>query len=251
MKKMNEKVLAGVLAVSALAGSMVTSVAQADVAAAVGVSNMYYWRGMDLGDGDAAIWGDLKLTSDVGAYAGVWMSSGDAALGQEYDLYFGYGTKLGDFGIDLSYWTYSYPSAKTESVEVTLAEDSLLVPGDNITVADLLSGENFVVARALQVTPVDPGDLAEIVLALSYGPVTVTHYEGQEDLEDYTYDTIAATFDKFGIKYGVHEFDFAHVDLSYAYNDKVSFILGVVADDVDGAFSDAAKFVVNYSLPIE
>jgi uncharacterized protein (TIGR02001 family) len=250
MKKMNEKVLAGVLTVSALAGSMMTSVAQADVAAAVGVSNMYYWRGMDLGDGDAAVWGDLKLSSDVGAYAGVWMSSGDAALGQEYDLYFGYGTKLGDFGIDLSYWTYSYPSSETETIGVTQL-DPTLTPGQDVSVSHLVDGEAFMISRSLQASPVDPGDLAEIVLALSYGPVTVTHYEGQEDLEDYSYDTIAATFDKFGIKYGVHEFDFAHVDLSYSYNDKVSFILGVVADDVEGAFSDAAKFVINYSLPIE
>lgn len=214
MKKMNEKLLAGVLTVSALAGTMMTSAAHADVSAAVGASNMYYWRGLDLGNGDAAVWGDLKASSDTGLYGGVWMSSGDAALGQEYDLYFGYGTKVGDFGIDVSYWTYSYPSAPAAE-------------------------------------PPAPGDLAEAVIALSFGPATFTHYEGLSDLEDYTYDTIAVALDSFGIKYGVHEFDYAHVDLSYAFNDRVSFILGLVADDVDDTFSDEAKFIVNYTMPIE
>lgn len=214
MKKMNEKLLAGVLTVSALAGTMMASAAYAEVSAAVGASNMYYWRGLDLGNGDAAVWGDLKVSSEAGVYGGVWMSSGDAALGQEYDLYVGYGTSVGDFGIDVSYWTYSYPSAPAAE-------------------------------------PPAPGDLAEVVIALSYGPATFTHYEGLSDLEDYTYDTIGLTFDAFGIKYGVHEFDYSHLDLSYAFNDRISFILGAPVDDVDGTFNDEMKFVVNYAMPIE
>jgi uncharacterized protein (TIGR02001 family) len=214
MKKMNEKLLAGVLAVSAVAGTMMTTAAHAEVSASVGASNMYYWRGMDLGNGDAAVWGELKASSEAGLYGGVWMSSGDAALGQEYDLFLGYGTSVGDFGIDISYWTYSYPSAPAAE-------------------------------------PPAPGDLAEAVIALSYGPVTFTHYEGLSDLEDYTYDTIALSVDKFGIKYGVHEFDYAHVDLSYAFNDNISFTLGLVVDDVDGTFNEEPKFIVNYTLPIQ
>jgi uncharacterized protein (TIGR02001 family) len=214
MKKMNEKLLAGVLAVSALAGSLYIPAANADVGASAGVANMYYWRGFDLGQGDAAVWGDVKASSDIGIYGGVWASSGDATLGTEYDLYFGYGAKAGDFGVDVSYWTYSYPSAGG-------------------------------------IAPPGPGDLAEVVIALSFGPATFTHYEGISDLKDYTYDTIGATFDKFGIKYGVHEFDYAHLDLSYAVNDRFSLTLGTVVDDADGAFSDEAKFVVAYTIPLE
>lgn len=237
MKKMNEKLLAGVLAVSALAGSMITSVAKADVSAAVGASNMYYWRGLDLGMGDAAVWGDLKATSDVGAYGGVWMSSGDAVAGTEYDLYFGYGTKVGDFGIDISYWNYNYPSLE-----------------------------------------VGPGDFSEVVLGLTYGPVAFTYYDNiaiSEDhfvdfgcnpvlencdfgSEDYSYYTLAFTHDAFSVKYGEHEDadgaslnGYSHLDLIYAFNEKVSFILGNPLDEGDGDNNEEMKFIVNVSLPIE
>ncbi|HEX5057084.1 MAG TPA: TorF family putative porin [Gammaproteobacteria bacterium] len=241
MKKMNEKLLAGVLAVSALAGAMITSAAHAGVDAAVGASNMYYWRGYDLGadDGGAAVWGDLKASIDAGVYGGVWMSSGDNTSGTEYDLYFGYGTKLGDFGIDLSYWSYNYPS-RTPDVTYPLAK------------------------------PVEPFDFAEVVLALSYGPVALTYYDNVapgEDLngpgadfgsEDYSYFTLAYTYEAWNFKYGQHSdvdgspYDgYSHFDITYAFNDKVSFTLGNVIDDVDNKNNDQAKFVVNLTLPIE
>ncbi len=235
MKKMNEKLLAGVLAVSALAGSMMTSVAHADVNASVGAASAYYWRGFDVGSGDAAVWGDLKATSDVGIYGGIWTSSGwysptAGLLGTEYDLYLGYGTKVGDFGIDISYWSYIYP-------EVELAA----------------------------------GDLTEIVLALSYGPVAFTYYDNQEgSAGDYTYMTLAATMDKFTVKYGTHAEDdvelspgvfgsiydgYSHLDFTYAYSDKLSFTLGNVIDNAQVAGADVypedAKFVVNYTFPLE
>jgi uncharacterized protein (TIGR02001 family) len=186
------------------------------VSTSVGAANMYYWRGFDLGNGDAAVWGDIRASADVGLYGGLWASSGDATNGTEYDLYAGYGTKFGGdtFGIDVSYWTYSYPSQPVAN-------------------------------------PAGPGDLAEVILAFTVGPVTLTHYEGVSDLEDYSYDTIGATFDKFGIKYGVHEFDYAHLDLSYAFTDKLSLTLGLVTDDVDGTYNDEAKFVVAYTIPLE
>jgi uncharacterized protein (TIGR02001 family) len=216
MKKMNEKLLAGVLAVSALAGTMMTSNAHAGISTSVGAANMYYWRGFDLGQGDAAVWGDVKASTDFGLYGGLWASSGDVVNGTEYDLYFGYGTDFGDspFGIDVSYWTYSYPNQ-------------------------------------LAAEPAGPGDLAEVVLALTAGPVTLTHYEGISDLEDYSYDTLGATFGSFSAKYGVHEFDYAHLDLSYAVTSAVSVTLGIVTDDVEGLFNDEAKFVIAYTIPLE
>lgn len=235
MKKMNEKLLAGVLAVSALAGSMVTSVAHADVSAAVGASNMYYWRGQDLGLGDAAVWGDLKASNDAGLYGGIWMSSGDIVNGTEYDLYFGYGTKVGDFGIDISYWSYNYPQIKNGADE-----------------------------------GVGPFDFAEVVLALSYGPVAFAYYDNiavVEDFggpgvdfgsEDYSYYSLAFTQDAWSFKYGEHSdadgspYDgYAHFDITYAFNSKVSFTLGNVVDDVDDSWSDEMSFIVNLSLPIE
>lgn len=224
MKKMNQKLLTSVFAASALAVSAFVPVAHAEVSASVGGANMYYWRGLDLGNGDAAIWGDLSVSSEAGLYGGLFVTSGDAGSGQEYDLYFGYGTEFGDFGFDISYWTYSYPSAPT-------------LPGED---------------------PPGPGDLAEIVLGLSYGPVAFTYYHGISDLEDYSYLTLSASFGAFSFLYGEHSEDptggidgYSHFDITYAFNDNVSFTLGNVIDDLDDAFPDAPKFIVNFTIPIE
>lgn len=216
--KMKQNLIAGAIALSALAGFSVPA-AHAEVSAAVGAANMYYWRGLDLGEGDAQVWGDLKYSAS-GFYAGVWAGSGDFDDGQEYDLYAGYGGSLGDFRYDVSLWSYSYPQ-----VEVA------------------------------------PGDLTEAVVALGYGPVTATYYKNiaAKDYGDnsYSYATLAVVLDKFTLKYGVHMDDtdsvdgVAHVDLGYAYNDKLSFTIGKVVDDQDGAVNDEAKFVVGLTLPIE
>lgn len=216
--KMKQKLIAGAIALSAMAGFAVPA-AHAEVSAAVGAANMYYWRGLDLGAGDPLVWGDLKV-SGAGAYAGIWGGSGDAVNGQEYDLYAGYGNAFGDFKFDLSVWSYAYPSSE-----------------------------------------INPGDLVEVVGMVGYGPIAFTYYEGLEDLEDYNYMTLAATFGSFTLKYGVHESDLSHVDLTYAYNEKLSFTLGQVIDDAEegnpgdddyvAGANDELKFVVGLSLPIE
>lgn len=222
MKMINKKALATTAAASAIALSAMAPVANAevDVSASVGVANMYYWRGLNLGNGDAAVYGDITVSAG-GAYGGMWASSGDASAGTEYDLYLGYGQEFGDFSFDISAWTYAYPE-----------------------------------------TEVDPGDLIEIVGSVGFGPVAVTYYHGLEDLEDYWYATAEVAFGSFGLKYGLHEDDLAHVDLSYAYNDYLSFTLGVVVDDAEEtytiddvtyveAYNSEPKFVVSLSLPVE
>lgn len=210
--RMTEKLLA----VAAAAGSTLCALApmanaEVDVSASVGVANMYYFRGFDLGNGDAAVSGDLSVSAG-GAYGGIWASSGDATLGTEYDLYAGYGHSFGDFSVDLSAISYVYPSD----------------PGDS-----------------------DPGDLTELALGLGWGPVEVTYYDNVTGDSGYWYTTVGATFDAFSVTYGLHENDYAHLDLGYAYNENLSFILGLVVDDLDGAEDDNPKFVVSYSLPIQ
>ena len=219
--KMKQKLIAGAIALSAMAGFAVPA-AHAEVAASVGANNMYYWRGLDLGSGDAQVWGDLKLTG-AGFYGGVWAGSGDAVWGTEYDTYVGYGASFGDFKFDVSVVSYNYATYD-----------------------------------------VAPGDFAEAIVAVGYGPVTFTYYdnianttygEGEEIIgfgyDDYNYMTLAATFGAFTAKYGVHEDDLAHVDLTYAYNEKLSFTIGKVVDDVEGFYNDEAKIIVSLSLPIE
>jgi uncharacterized protein (TIGR02001 family) len=218
--KMKQKLVAGAIALSAMAGFSVPA-AHAEVSAAVGAANMYYWRGFDLGNGDAQVWGDLNASA-AGFYGGIWGASGDAASGQEYDLYAGYGHEFGGFTVDLSVWSYNYPSSE-----------------------------------------VSPGDLTEAVLAVGFGPVTATYYKNiasEYGDNSYTYATLAVELDKFTLKYGVHSQDdqgdgtldgVAHLDLSYAYNDKLTFTIGKVVDDGVSKVNDEAKFVVGFSLPIE
>ncbi len=218
---MKQKILAGAVAASAMASVALAPAAHAEVSASVGAGNMYYWRGYDLGNGDPAVWGDINVSSN-GFYAGMWASSGDATLGTEYDLYGGYGSEIGGFTYDVSLWSYSYPSAP-----------------------------------ASEGGPVAPGDLVEAVIGLGYGPVSFTYYENIEGSDtDYSYMTLGAGFGDFSVTYGMHDgagaYDgYSHIDLGYAYNDNLSFTLGLVADDVDGLNNDEAKFVVGFSIPIE
>ncbi|MAN52435.1 MULTISPECIES: TorF family putative porin [unclassified Marinimicrobium] len=215
---MKQKILAGAVAASAIASAALAPVAHAEVSASVGAANMYYWRGYDLGNGDPAVWGDINVSSN-GFYAGMWASSGDAANGTEYDLYAGYGSEVGGFTYDISLWSYSYPSEPVAS-------------------------------------PTGPGDLVEAVIGLGYGAFSLTYYDNIEnsanpDGEDYWYTTVGAAVGDFSFTYGVHEYDYAHFDIGYAYNENLSFTLGLVADDVDGTENDEAKFVVGFSIPIE
>lgn len=235
--KLTKSILA--TAVAALASaSFLAPVANAEVSASVGVSNMYYWRGLDLGTGDPQVSGDLKF-SESGFYAGIWGGSGDSVGGTEYDLYIGYGNTIGDiFKYDFSLWTYTYPSAS----EV-----------DTSTIYTV--GEGGVVEAEEVTTPKDvvfnsPGELSEAVVTLGVGPVSLTYMDNIAGGSGYWYSTLSATFDKFTILYGLHEFDLAHVDLSYAYSDRLSFKIGQVVDDVDGGYDDDVKFIASYSLPL-
>ncbi len=198
--------------------------AQAEVSASVGVASTYLWRGFDLGSGTPAVSGDLNY-SNAGFYTGIWGSSGDTAAGTEYDLYAGYGMSFGEddfFSADLSIWNYNYPTGASE---------------------------------------VDPSDLTEVILTLGVGPVAFSYYDNVAGGSGYNYYTLSAGFDAISVLVGMHdswsscpsddddgECKPVHVNVSYAYNDNLSFTLSqFVADETD---DDDLKFVVSYTLPI-
>lgn len=217
-----KKILAGsLLAVLSGAALMAPAAyAGAEVSASAGVANMYLWRGFDLGDGDAAISGDLKVTHDSGAYAGIWGSSGDASWGTEYDLYAGWGGKVGNLDVDASLWTYAYPD-KDDTVDGDIA----------------------------------PGELVDAVVSVGSGPVNVTLYETLEgdDDNEYRYVTAKYTKDKYSAMYGQHMYDEGaspgHIQLGYQYNDNLSFAVSQFVVDNDEV-DDNPKFLVSYSLPL-
>lgn len=230
--KMKQKLITTAALLSAMAGF--TAPAHADVAATIGVSNMYYWRGFDLGGG-AALIGDVNVSSN-GFIAGLWTSSGDGTLGTEYDIYGGYSGAAGDFTYGLSLVSYNYANPKTENGEA-----------------------------------INPGDYVEIIPSIGYGPFKLTYYDAISaevaplNNKDYSYMTAELIFTKFAFKYGQHMTKdgsgldgVSFLDATYKYNDKLSFTIGKIIDDGNydpatktNAAPDEAHFVVNLTLPIE
>lgn len=197
--------------------SVAPTAVNAEVSGSVAISNMYLWRGVDLGQGDAAVSGDLSYSTS-GFYTGIWGSSGDANAGTEYDLYAGYGAEFGGVSVDLSVWTYVYPSSPDGEID-------------------------------------NPGELSEAILSVGFAGFTLTGYDNIAGLSGYGYYTLSYGYDAFSILVGKHDNpseeddNMTHVDISYAYNDNLSFTL---SQQVDNELDNKkAKFVVGYSLPIE
>src|SRR5690554_318899 len=208
--KLTKRAAGGSVAAVVLAAGLTVSgnaSAAPEVSASAAVASTYLWRGYDLGSGTPAVSGDLSVSAG-GAYAGIWGTSGDTDTGTEYDLYAGYGIELGGFTIDLSVWNYNYPTGPSE---------------------------------------IDATDLSEVILSLGYGPFTFSYYDNVAGNSGYEYYTIGAAFGQFAVNVGKHDNasgdDPVHIDLTYAYNDNLSFTLSqFVADETD---DDDLKFVVS------
>ncbi len=210
-------------------GALLAPVAYADskVSASVGVANQYLWRGMDLGLGkskEIAVSGDVHVTNSNGAYVGTWASTGDADWGFEYDLYGGWGGKVGNFDVDASLWTYANP------------EDDYNNDG--------VSGKH------------DPGELVDGIVTVGRGPVKVGWYEslkGEADGDQYRYISTAYTKDKYSALYGQHLHsqgeDPGHLQLGYQVNDNLSFAVSKFVVNKEGVDS-SPHFLINYSLPL-
>jgi hypothetical protein len=208
-------------------------VAKTVISASAGVANMYLWRGYDLGagEGNAAVFGDI--TASVGGFYGsIWASSGDSTAGTEYDVIAGYSGESGDFSYGLAIVSYVYPTDPLDT---------------------------------------DIGDYVEAILTLGYGPVSFSYYDNIESEpgtyapgEDYSYFTISAEFGSFAALIGRHDPDDGvsgpgagnptHLDLTYNYNENLSFTISKLIADDDSPFNVTdgdAHFVVSYTLPIE
>ena len=217
-----KKILAGSIA-AALISLTTVSTASAEVSASIGIANKYLWRGLDLGNGDAAVSGDLKFSTGSGLYTGIWGSSGDATAGSEYDLYAGWAGKLGMVNLDASVWSYNYPGKNVDPGELT---DVVLSAGVGAVT----------------------GTLYEMVQG--------------DDADDYRYITLGYDFGKFNALVGVHDFDKAdgnptHLQLGYNYNDNVSFAVSQFLNDDDsvagttiGADNDM-QFLASYTVDIK
>ena len=194
----SKKILAGALTMLLSAGTIIPA-ANAEISASAAVATSYLWRGYDLGSGTPAVMADLSF-SEGGAYAGVWISSGDTGAGTEFDLFAGFGGEIGDLSYDINVTNYLYPTGDYSE------------------------------------TDGDIGDFVELILTLGYGPVSVSYYDniagdtgGYAPSEDYSYINASLAAGDFSFAIGDRDFgddtDATHLDITYSYNDNISFTM--------------------------
>ena len=185
---------------------------------------MYFWRGQDLTEGNAQVFGSLDYAHSTGLYAGVWGSS--EIGGSEYDLYAGYAGSLGDFSYDIAYVDYNYPNSSTYTQD-------------------------------------EYRDFQEVILNLGFAGFSAAGYFGVGDYgrgddsvdnED-NYYTLGYSYDKYGVTVGTWDFEaddsnYTHVDLSYALTDELGFTVSKIVDSEAGNMddNDDTLFVVTYAL---
>jgi uncharacterized protein (TIGR02001 family) len=230
------------LATAMTAGLVATTTTQAEVSASASVASSYLWRGQNLSNGAAAVSGSLDYAHESGLYTGAWVSSGDAALGTEYDLYVGFSGEAGKLSYDVGYMAYIYPSQSEEAaLEFNTDNAAAIVAGD----------------EDAQGTIDELGDAGDIYLNLSLAGVDFTT-NFSDNGSDFVYNTLGYGMGSVSGLIGVNtdlEDDgkgaYTHIDLSYAYNDNVSFTVSKMVAQSDGTSAASPEFVVSYSLPIE
>ena len=218
------KTLSKAVAMASLlsAGVMGAQVANAEVEYSAGLATTYLWRGTDLGG--AAFSAAADYGHESGAYAGIWASSGDLALGNEYDLYVGFAKEFGDFSVDLQAATYVYSAG----------EDS--------------DGT--------------PGDASDAIISLGFMDASVTYYQSLQD-EDSSYIAAGYSVAGADLTLAMQDngagAEYTHFDISYGLTDQLAITLSKVVDtgDDEAALADWGVdpdedviVVMSYSLPL-
>ena len=122
----------------------------------------------------------------------------------------GYGGSVGDFSYDIGYATYVYPTGTSESID-------------------------------------KPGELAEYIYSVGYGPVSLTVFDDVDT--DYTYTAVGYDIADFSLMYGAHKDGQENFDVTYSYSDSMSFTYSVPFG-VDGDVEAEPTFVASYSSTI-
>ncbi|MCG8394140.1 MAG: TorF family putative porin [Pseudomonadales bacterium] len=221
----------------AAASVMAPAIASAEISGSLGIASMYLWRGQDVSAGTANISGSLDYTTDMGFYAGTWVSSAgtavnaDGTTSTETDFYAGFGGEAGGLSYDISYITYVYPEYD-----------------------------------------VGAGELGEVILGLGMGGFSATLYsyagwernasdgDGSTDMTfgDDNYLTLGYEYEDFGFlvgswMYDADDQDYTHIDLSYSPVENLTFTVSKVvdSDEFAGVTDDQDPlFVVGYSFDI-
>jgi uncharacterized protein (TIGR02001 family) len=235
--KLRSKKTAGMISAALMLAAASAVPAHAGVSADAQVASTYLFRGLDVSDGNAQVSGTLMYSHEgTGLYGSGWASSAGNGT-QEYDLAAGWAPDLGAFKLDLGAVAYVYPGTSDDS--------------DNA------------------------GKETEAYLGLGYGWFEFYYYDNVASAtgatNGYEYYSFNFTFDKVAVVLGYADPDepkgqdwdgnYVHLDLSYAFNDNLTFTASKIVsvdDDAkddnvagDAAIDDDALFLVSYSLPIK
>ena len=127
-----------ILLATAVAASLTSGIASADLTANAGAFSNYIFRGTTYSGDSAVVQGSIDWSNDSGLYTGAWVSTlGKAGLGGgEIDLYAGFGGEAGSIGYDLGAVTYQYTSApETNYTELYVSGTfNIITVGLNYTV---------------------------------------------------------------------------------------------------------------------
>jgi uncharacterized protein (TIGR02001 family) len=240
---------------SALSLLAVAGAAHAEVSGSAAIASSYNWRGFDLGSGTPAFSGELRYTAS-GFYVAGWASSGDTTGGTELDLYTGYAGSVGDFKYDVSYISYNYPTGAFRKEE-TVGKFAEIVAKVGFGPIGLFWNHNVAGATksdALSSTPryaFAQGKYDYFGITASFGAFSAVlgHHEEKDWAIDGSGNVIAVkpTKDNPGVTGNA-----THLDLTYAYNDNLSFTVSAILDSKFGApgyEEPKPKMVVTYTIP--
>jgi uncharacterized protein (TIGR02001 family) len=218
MSLKNKFKLSSIALASAMAMGAMTmpTVASADVESSATLSSMYLWRGQDVSTGKPALSGDIKYSHSSGAYAFGWLSS-EGSNSYEIDLGLGYAGKIGSVGYDISYYKYWYPTTNSGTFG-------------------------------------DAG--AEVVLAMTFSPVTVKAYIDATAPATYTYLTVGGSAGNFDLMVGLQNDkdsakSYSHLDITYNATNSLSFTLSNPLSRGSNSIKKDPIMMMSYSLPID
>ncbi len=214
------KTLSKAVAMASLlsAGVMGAQVANAEVEYNAGLATTYLWRGYDLGGTQFSAGADYS--HDSGLYVGTWVSGGDTAWGNEYDLYAGYTLEMGDAYVDLYVGTYTYADYYDDN-------------GDDAGLGS-------------------PGENSETTLTFGYMDASVAYTMNLQN-NDSVYIALGYSVAGFDFTYGMNDMDtdgeYSHFDVSYGLTDALAVTVSQAMDDTAGIDEDTIV-VMSYSLPL-
>ncbi len=222
---------------TAVAVSLTSGIAAADVTATAGAFSNYIFRGTTYSGDNAAVQGSVDWKNDMGLYSGAWISNlGNSGLpgNGEIDLYGGLSSNVGGFGYDLGAITYQYTSAPQFNYTEAYASGtfSIITAGLNYTV-DAGSGNKD--------AAFDSGDIYYHIKAdFAAGPMDASIYAGAYQFTNnnkftnghINYNHVGASLSKNGFSLAVDKNDVKQSNKA----------VGGLSDNMD-----AVRFTVSYS----